>query len=482
MPRDERIPQVDRRNKHLLAMKEHLVALRRERVAEGASFEDESRAAMAVMAEVLWLDEQERLEASVTSAERIEIGGRRYRRLAQPSSATYHGKWGAHEIAEALYREEGVRNGPTIKPLDVRIGVVGKRILPDLGHAIGHLWAKEPSREVEESLSTLGFRPPSRTLIEDGVQAIGAEVVAEQGVLDEALRADETVDDEVASVSVGMDRMAVRMEEPLDGDAREEALRRRARREYERTPPEPYGYAWRMAWVGSVTTYDAEGQALRTIRLGAPAADDPAALAARLADEVLHVVDARPDAKVVCVQDAARDLNVLRERLKQVLPEGVERHHVVDLEHLMGYLGEVVTTGEPAGDPRDMLGWYRGKLLTDDGAIDDIFRGLRRRAKSTPKSEASARKALAAAIRYIKKRRHLMRYASLAKANLPVGSGATESACAVFQLRVKRPGSHWKPDGLRAVMAVRGLVTSARWDATWAHLAAWHLAEVRQIA
>jgi hypothetical protein len=125
--------------------------------------------------------------------------------------------------------------------------------------------------------------------------------------------------------------------------------------------------------------------------------------------------------------------------------------------------------------------WYRGKLLTDDGAIDDIFRGLRRRAKSTPKSAVAARKALADAIGYIRRRRPLMRYASLTRANLPVASGATESSCAVFQLRVKRPGSHWKPDGLRAVMAVRGLVTSGRWNATWTHLAAWHLAEVRSL-
>jgi hypothetical protein len=109
-----------------------------------------------------------------------------------------------------------------------------------------------------------------------------------------------------------------------------------------------------------------------------------------------------------------------------------------------------------------MYDWYRDKLLSEDGAIDDIFRALRRQAKSTPRSQVAARKPLANAIR---KRRHLMRYASLAKANLPVGSGATESACFVFQLRVKRPGSHWKSDGLRAVMAVRGLVTSDRWDA-----------------
>jgi len=482
MPRDERIPQVDRQDKGLLAMVTHLAARAQARAGGEATFEEESRAAMAVMAEVLWTYEQQRLEARVTTAARVAIGGHTYRRLAQPSSTTYHGLWGTHEIDEPLYRQEGVRNGPTLKPLDLRVGIVGARLLPDLGHAVGHLWGGETSREVERTLATLGFRPPSRTLIEDGVQAIGATIVSAQAALDEAIRADETIADEVASVSVGMDRMAVRMDEPLVGDARDEALRRRAQRDYERTPPEPYASGWRMAWVGSVTTYDADGEALCTVRLGVPASDDPAALAARLTDEVLHVVDARPTAKVVCVQDAAPDLNVLRQCLRDALPEGVERYHLVDLQHLLGYLGDVVAACEAPGDPHHMLDWYRTKLLAADGAIDDIFRHLRRKAKTVPRNgttaRTAARKALANAIRYIRKRRPLMRYASVAAAKLPVGSGATESTCAFFQLRVKRPGSHWQTDGLRAIMAVRGLVSSRRWDAAWSHLAAWHLAEV----
>jgi hypothetical protein len=478
MPRDERIPQVDRQDKHLRAIVKHLMALVGERTRDDASFEEQSRVGMAVMADAMWLYERERLRALVTTAERIAIDEHTYRRLEQPSSATYHGLWGTHVIDEPLYRREDVRNGPTCKPLDLRVGVVGKRLLPDLGRALGHLWSGATSREAEETLATLGFRPPSRTLLEQGAQAIASEVVGAGDALDQVLRADEPIEADVASVSVGMDRMAVRMEEPLCGDARDQALRRRDGRIYERTPPEPYAFKWRMAWVGTMTTYDSDGEALRTIRLGQPASDDPANLAMRLCDEVLAVIEARPGTKVVCVQDAAPDLDVLRQQLRQRLPEGIERHHLVDLEHLLGYLGDVVAAFEPAGDPRGMLDNYRDRLLNEDRAIDNIFRSLRRKAQSTPRTATTERKALAHAIRYIRNRRPLMRYASIAAANLPIGSGATESACAVFQLRVKRPGSHWRTDGLRDVMAVRGLVTSGRWDAAWSHLAAWHIAEV----
>ena len=52
------------------------------------SFENESDAAMSVLADALWLFEEQRLRALVTTAERIKVGERRYHRSPQPSSAT----------------------------------------------------------------------------------------------------------------------------------------------------------------------------------------------------------------------------------------------------------------------------------------------------------------------------------------------------------------------------------------------------------
>ena len=75
-----------------------------------------------------------------------------------------------------------------------------------------------------------------------------------------------------------------------------------------------------------------------------------------------------------------------------------------------------------------------------------------------------------------------MRYASFYAANLPIGSGATESTCWQMQQRVKLPGQSWEPRGLRGVLAVRGLVLSERWNAAWEPYAATHRKEVRLAA
>lgn len=64
---------------------------------------------------------------------------------------------------------------------------------------------------------------------------------------------------------------------------------------------------------------------------------------------------------------------------------------------------------------------------------------------------------------YSDKRRSQIGYARARAANLPVASGATESTCALLQLRVKHPGSHWGTHRLRGVMTARGLDLSDRW-------------------
>ena len=86
--------------------------------------------------------------------------------------------------------------------------------------------------------------------------------------------------------------------------------------------------------------------------------------------------------------------------------------------------------------------------------------------------------AVAAALRYVRKRKQKMRYASLYEANLPIGSGATESTCWQMQRRVQRPGQSWEVPGLRGILAVRSLVLSERWNEAWKPYAARQRKEV----
>jgi hypothetical protein len=139
----------------------------------------------------------------------------------------------------------------------------------------------------------------------------------------------------------------------------------------------------------------------------------------------------------------------------------------------------VVDACEPAGDPRDIKGRYRTELLSDDGAIDRIWRKLRDLGKSLPKRARKKRKVVAAALSYIRKRKDRMRYATRYSQRLPISSGDTENTVWLMQQRVKRAGQSWQPRGLRGILVLRSLVLSERWNAAWASYAATKHEEVR---
>lgn len=444
-----------------------------EQLGDDSTFEERNDTALDVVKDVLWRREDKDVRGAVTTALEVNVDGRRYRRLRQASSAKYFGRWGSHAVQEALYREVGVHNGPTIKPLELTLGMVARHMTPDLARVMGELYADRSSREVEQTMRATGMVPPGRAFIERRMKQVASEIADECAALEEAARAATPVAEEIASVSCGLDRFSVRMSEPADDEARPSASCRT--KPYERTPPPPRSYHYRKAWVGSATTYDAAGVALQTWNYSVEADADPNALADRVAADVNRVLRTHPTIPVHCIQDAAPELRAMPEALGRALPSSTVVRELVDFEHLaMYYLDKVVDTCEPEGDPDHMKQWYRVELLHDDRAIDRISRNLREKSKRLDPEDTAACNAVAAALRYIRPRKAKMRYASLHQANLPIGSGATESTCWQMQRRVQRPGQSWEIPGLRGILAVRALVISERWSEAWKPYAASH--------
>jgi hypothetical protein len=468
MPRIARVPVIGRLADKISHVAKLVGEIADELCGERPDFMVRSNSAMDVMSNALWIDEESRLKRSTVDAPFVMIGGEKYKRIKHKTSprTTYHGLWGAHQIQEPLYRLTGLRNGPTIKPLACRVGVVSGSLLPNIAYAAGELMTRMTSVDAELVLSSLGFRPPSRSTLDKRVGELFSSMAITVRELESECRAHEQLEFELGAVSCGLDRFAVRMSEELaDGPIRNEKLaRRRPSKDYLRKPPEPYTTNWRMSWAANVTLYDTEGIARHTYRYGTDSTQDPWKLAARLVDDVVHLVGSRRDVPVVCIQDGASDLEPLRCELRERLPEGVPRRELVDYHHAISYLDSVVSA-LPEGTFDDAANWYRTQLLTRETGVDTILKNLRKQLASTSEdSEPKLTIALEAAISYLKKRRLQMNYASARREGLPIGSGATESSCALFQLRVKHPGSHWKPPGLRGTMSARGLMLSGRWE------------------
>lgn len=227
MPRDSSAPRVDPGdNDDLQALARLLARLSRRRAPADGTYEERRRADVSVMTDALWLREEEELRAQVTRAERVAVDDVVYKRMDQPSSTTTHGLWGTHVIEEPLYRPADVRNGPTIKPLALEGGAVGN-LLPDAGRVLALLRSSMTSVDIERTLSEMGYRPPGRAYIEKRVKQIAHEMDERVVELEDAARSAEAVLPPVAAVSCGLDRMAVRMEEPLPAGAEREDRPRR---------------------------------------------------------------------------------------------------------------------------------------------------------------------------------------------------------------------------------------------------------------
>jgi hypothetical protein len=68
--------------------------------------------------------------------------------------------------------------------------------------------------------------------------------------------------------------------------------------------------------------------------------------------------------------------------------------------------------------------------------------------------------------------RRRMRYASFARQHLPIGSGIVEASCkTLVSQRLKRSGMRWRDAGGQAILTLRALEQSNRFDCAWRMLA-----------
>jgi hypothetical protein len=76
-----------------------------------------------------------------------------------------------------------------------------------------------------------------------------------------------------------------------------------------------------------------------------------------------------------------------------------------------------------------------------------------------------------ALVSYVFHHRRRMAYARYRPAGYPVGSGSVEAGCkVVVQERMKQAGMRWSRQGAQAMLALRSVLLSDRWDEVWASL------------
>jgi hypothetical protein len=137
---------------------------------------------------------------------------------------------------------------------------------------------------------------------------------------------------------------------------------------------------------------------------------------------------------------------------------------IVDLYHARQHLTELAKSVYGQGTPK-ATDWAAGRSQQlDAGNIEAVLTALRR---LRPRDGAT-QKAVQSTLRYFQNNAHRMRYADFRSQSLFVGSGVVEAGCkTVIGHRLKQSGMQWTVRGANAIIALRCLQLSGRWEEFW---------------
>lgn len=441
-------------------------ALLRRSVPEG-TFAEREEVALAVSNEVVRsFLEEELQEIADGFSEEVVVNGVPYKEH-ESGTITYHSLCGGLVVTRYSYRQMGVHNGPTVVPLELEAGLI-ERATPAMAFNVAHAFAQHDMRLHEEQLRTAHRVPPSRTTLERVANRIAEAAVEDAPRIERQLRRGEQLPDEAHAISIGLDRTAVAMLESRPEGAPPKPEPKRSKPRVRKAPP-PTDINWRMAYVGTVSLVNAEGEALLTRRYAAPACDDPRDLVTCMTADVRAALRRQPSLTVGIVQDGAPEMwNRTREGLQTLKDKGVidAWREGIDRYHLSERIADALRLFDMAEHDRErLLNDWHARFDHDDATIDTVERYLRRRYGELSPADQER---LWDHLTYIRNNKDRMRYATLRDAGLPVGSGVTESAArTLIGQRAKGRGRRWLEERLRGVLTLRALRHSDRLPRFW---------------
>lgn len=450
-------------------------------VGSKASFQERETAALDLGNEATRRYFEEELQKmSNRYGEELLIDGILYKQSHEPKQGIYHSLCGPLNVERARYRPVGERNGATVVPLELEAGLV-ERSTPELGYSIALSTANKPSREYVEEMAAAHRSVPSRSTVDRIGKAVGTKALETAPQIERYLRQSEGAPEGAAAVSVGLDRTTVPFEEERPPEAPPKTRRKKRTKPYERQPRPPVDVNYHMAYVGTVSFLDGDGEVLVTRKYVATHHQGPAGIVHRMMMDVRAAKRCSPELTLGLMQDGGPEMwNVMRGALDaepsvDSYLEGIDRYHLNER------LGKVLRLTEQDAAVRDrMLTDWNDAFDTDDATIDRIERYIIDTALETDDDDIAEQ--LDAHLIFIDNNRDRLCYVSLREAGLPIGSGVTEGACkSAINMRAKRSGQRWHDKGVSAVLTLRAIHQSERLPRFWFHLRRRYCARVENI-
>jgi hypothetical protein len=388
-------------------------------------------------------------------AEQIEVGGVIHRPTLT-SSETYLSAAGPISVERHLYRPAG-RGSRSICPLELRAGIMRGYWTPRAARQAAFVMAHLTPGDSQDLFGELGGMKPARASLDRLPKELSAHWEVHRPEWEAALRIWEAVPSEATVIAISVDGVTVRMK---SGD-------RSAKREQPgKHASGPTGQ--REAGCGTVALYDVEGSRLQTVRYGRMPERRKGTLQQQLETETASILAIRPDLKRVLLADGAKpNWHLLSEIDQACGPAAQPSVEIVDFYHACDHLKEGCDAAWGESTPRSKAEFERLKILLkeDDQGADRVIRVLRYHYGRAHKRK---RERLKIQLTYFRNQRDRMHYAQYLREGLPIASGVIEATCkTLVTQRLKQSGMAWTITGGQAILTLRSLIQSNRWQPAW---------------
>lgn len=342
----------------------------------------------------------------------------------------YETPYGTVELERHVYQTAA--GGKVFCPLDEKARIVihsTPKFAKMVTYKYAALSAKDVARDLEENHS----RHVARGFIQNITDYVGAIAESTEQQWDYELPEQ---NDAVKIISVSLDGTCILMKNE--------------------------GY--REAMTGNIALYNAAGERLHTIYIGAAPEYGKELFLKRLQGEVDKIKKKYPKAKYVGIADGAVS--------NWAFLKANTTYHILDFYHASEYLTEAsYAFADKEAERRSWLNEACHRLKHEDNSALNLLNEMKKRLKLAANKKLTKMRieGLTGAIKYFSNQSARMKYSEYKRKNFPIGSGVTEAACkTLIKQRLCKSAMQWKKQGANVVISLRALVqTTGRWTQFW---------------
>lgn len=400
-------------------------------------------------------------ESRDESTDSIELGGKRYLNKGK-SHKTLVTSLGKISISRSYYQNRS--GGACIFPLDEQLGIKGEYLMADVKEAVLYSCAFNTPEETSKLLEKCGSVKLHSTQIKRVVDATG-QFIEKQGIpiMAQVRQSEPVIESDILAVSLDGVNVLLNTKGKKKGRPAERPTGKEA----------ACSSAYKNAMCGSISRYricrDETGK--KPERIGTK-------YIARMPEERYptfkreferELKSALPENEKAIVKLVITDAHKSISGYLKDNPVFADYHHIIDFFHASEHLSLLAEAIHGKSCPQATQ-WYlkfRDILINEQQGVVKLIRSaeyyLRRQ-----HDNKSKKKEMQKHLEYFKNHKNHMKYAGYIEKGWPIGSGVIEAACkSVVKQRMCRSGQRWSIKGGQAILDIRAVVKSDRWELFW---------------